>query len=43
MRFERITAAIKDRVPKAQVARELGLDRTNSYKLLDGKDDGVGT
>lgn len=41
VRFERMTAAIDDRVPKAQVARELGMDRTNLYKLLDGKDDGV--
>lgn len=38
-RFTRISAAIADRVPKAQVARELGMDRTNLYKLLDGKDD----
>ena len=39
-RFKRMTAAIDDRVPKAQIARELGMDRTNLYKLLDGKDDG---
>jgi hypothetical protein len=38
-RFERMTAAIDDKVPKAQVARELGMDRTNLYKLLEGKDD----
>ncbi|WP_435583462.1 hypothetical protein [Amycolatopsis thermoflava] len=37
-RFERMTAAIDDKVPKAQVARELGMDRTNLYKLLEGKD-----
>jgi predicted transcriptional regulator len=40
-RLKRITAAIDDRVPKAQVARELNMDRTNLYKLLDGKDDAV--
>ena len=40
-RFTRITAAIEDRVPKAQVARELNMDRTNLYKLLDGKDEAV--
>lgn len=38
-RFARITAAIEDKVPKAQVARELNMDRTNLYKLLDGKDE----
>lgn len=38
-RFQRITAAIGDKVPKAPIARELGMDRTNLYKLLDGKDD----
>ena len=38
VRFQRMTAAIDDRVPKAQVARELGMDRTNLYKLLEGKD-----
>lgn len=38
-RLTRITAAIEDRVPKAQVARELSMDRTNLYKLLDGKED----
>ncbi|CAM3382372.1 hypothetical protein KIPE111705_05705 [Kibdelosporangium persicum] len=38
VRFQRMTAAIEDRVPKAQVARELGMDRTNLYKLLEGKD-----
>lgn len=38
-RFTRITAAIEDKVPKAQVARELNMDRTNLYKLLDGKED----
>lgn len=38
-RFKRMTAAIDDKVPKAQVARELGMDRTNLYKLLEGKDD----
>lgn len=38
-RLKRITAAIGDKVPKAQVARELGMDRTNLYKLVDGKDD----
>jgi DNA-binding NtrC family response regulator len=32
-------AAIEDKVPKAQVARELGMDRTNLYKLLEGKDE----
>lgn len=41
VRLQRMTAAIDDRVPKAQVARELGMDRTNLYKLLDGKDDSV--
>ena len=40
-RLRRITAAIDDRIPKAQVARELNMDRTNLYKLLDGKDDAV--
>jgi hypothetical protein len=39
MRFTRMTAAIEDKVPKAQVARELNMDRTNLYKLLDGKDE----
>ncbi|MEV6242504.1 hypothetical protein [Lentzea sp. NPDC051838] len=38
-RFQRITAAIGDNVPKAPIARELGMDRTNLYKLLDGKDE----
>ncbi|MET9225576.1 hypothetical protein [Lentzea sp. NPDC003310] len=38
-RFARITAAVEDRVPKAQVARELNMDRTNLYKLLDGKEE----
>ncbi|MGI5506480.1 hypothetical protein [Lentzea sp. CA-135723] len=37
-RFTRMTAAIESGVPKAQVARELGMDRTNLYKLLGGKD-----
>lgn len=37
-RFKRMTAAIDDRVPKAQIARELGMDRTNLYKLLESKD-----
>lgn len=37
-RLKRITAAIGDKVPKAQVARELGMDRTNLYKLLEDKD-----
>lgn len=41
-RFARITAAIDDRVPKAQVARELSMDRTNLYKLLEGKEDVAG-
>lgn len=44
-RFTLMTAAIEDNVPKAQVARALGMDRTNLYKLLDGKNvepDGVG-
>jgi DNA-binding phage protein len=31
-----MTAAIEDKVPKAQVARALGMDRTYLYKLLDG-------
>lgn len=39
VRFKRMTAAIDDRVPKAQIARELGMDRTNLYKLLEGKGD----
>lgn len=38
VRFDRMTAAIEDKVPKAQVARALGMDRTNLYKLLEGKD-----
>jgi hypothetical protein len=37
-RFTLMTAAIDDNVPKAQVARALGMDRTNLYKLLEGKD-----
>lgn len=41
VRFQRMTAAIDDRVPKAQIARELGMDRTNLYKLLEGKGDGA--
>ncbi|MEU3642923.1 hypothetical protein AB0E59_06010 [Lentzea sp. NPDC034063] len=41
-RFARITAAIDDRVPKAQVARESSMDRTNLYKLLEGKEDVAG-
>lgn len=42
-RFARITAAIADKVPKAQVARELNMDRTNLYKLLEGKDESAET
>ncbi|MCE7011696.1 hypothetical protein LWC34_54125 [Kibdelosporangium philippinense] len=38
-RMKLMTAAIDDKVPKAQVARALGMDRTNLYKLLEGKDD----
>ena len=38
-RFQRMTAAIADNVPKAPIARELGMDRTNLYKLLEGKDE----
>ncbi|OLZ54253.1 hypothetical protein BS330_22050 [Amycolatopsis keratiniphila subsp. nogabecina] len=38
VRFDRMTAAIEDKVPKAQVARALGMDRTNLYKLLEGKE-----
>ncbi len=38
MRFKRMTAAIEDKVPKAQIARERGMDRTNLYTLLEGKD-----
>jgi DNA-binding phage protein len=38
-RFRLMTAAIADKIPKAQIARELGMDRTNLYKLLEGKDD----
>jgi DNA-binding phage protein len=38
-RFKLMTAAIEDKIPKAQIARELGMDRTNLYKLLEGKDD----
>ncbi|MGB3444623.1 MAG: hypothetical protein WBA97_38270 [Actinophytocola sp.] len=38
-RMKLMTAAIEDKVPKAQVARALGMDRTNLYKLLEGKDD----
>jgi septal ring factor EnvC (AmiA/AmiB activator) len=41
VRFNRMTAAINDKVPKVHVARALGMDRTNLYKLLDGKDDGA--
>jgi len=37
-RFTLMTAAIDDNVPKAQIARALGMDRTNLYKLLEGKD-----
>ena len=37
-RLKRIIAAIDAKVPKAQVARELGMDRTNLYKLLDERD-----
>jgi len=42
-RFALMTAAIDDNVPKAQVARALGMDRTNLYKLLDGKGDSADT
>ncbi|TCO55883.1 hypothetical protein [Actinocrispum wychmicini] len=35
LRVQRMTAAIDDNVPKAQIARELGMDRTNLYKLLN--------
>lgn len=42
-RFTLMTAAIDDSVPKAQVARALGMDRTNLYKLLDGKGDSTDT
>jgi DNA-binding phage protein len=38
-RFTLMTAAIADKIPKAQIARALGMDRTNLYKLLEGKDD----
>jgi DNA-binding NtrC family response regulator len=38
-RMKLMTAAIDDKVPKAQVARALGMDRTNLYKLLEGKAD----
>jgi hypothetical protein len=38
VRFKRMTAAIEDKVPKAQIARERGMDRTNLYTLLEGKD-----
>ena len=37
-RLDVMTAAINDKVPKTQIARELGMDRTNLYKLLEGKD-----
>lgn len=40
-RLEVMTAAINDKVPKTQIARELGMDRTNLYKLLEGKDESV--
>ncbi|GAA3012628.1 hypothetical protein [Actinokineospora diospyrosa] len=33
-RHRRMTAAIDDSVPKAQVARASDMDRTNLYKLL---------
>jgi transcriptional regulator of acetoin/glycerol metabolism len=36
-RFKFITAAIADRIPKAQIARELRIDRTTLYKMM--KDD----
>lgn len=42
-RMKLMTAAIEDKVPKAQVARALGMDRTNLYKLLEGKDGNLDT
>jgi septal ring factor EnvC (AmiA/AmiB activator) len=41
-RFKLMTDAIADKIPKAQIARELSMDRTNLYKLLEGKDDSAG-
>lgn len=38
-RFKVITSAIADKVPKALIARELGIDRTTLYKMMEGKDD----
>jgi uncharacterized coiled-coil DUF342 family protein len=42
-RFTLMTAAIEDQVPKAQVARALGMDRTNLYKLIEAKGDSADT
>lgn len=39
VRMGRMNAAIDDKVPKAHIARALGMDRTNLYKLLAGKTD----
>lgn len=36
-RLKLMKDAIADNVAKAQIARELGMDRTNLYKLLDGE------
>ena len=39
-RMSLMKAAIADKVPKAQIARALGMDRTNLYKLLESEDTG---
>lgn len=39
VRMGRMNDAIDDKVPKSHIARALGMDRTNLYKLLAGKAD----
>ena len=39
VRMGRMNDAIDDKVPKSHIARALGMDRTNLYKLLAGKGD----
>ncbi|RLK61929.1 hypothetical protein [Actinokineospora cianjurensis] len=43
LRYKRLTAALDAKIPKSHAATRLGMDRTNLYKLLDGRDDGSST
>ncbi|WP_026423564.1 hypothetical protein [Actinokineospora inagensis] len=38
LRYKRLTAALDAKIPKSHAASRLGMDRTNLYKLLEGKD-----